>query len=184
MWTVQLASSTMEASSSFSKSVQTLVDVVAYWISMVLHKTQHIFLQVVCSERHKSTQKRIYFVQLDLLNYSDHPQNTPWFSLAVVELCSIWRNVPPPLFLRWGGHQGPSRLDFFSSFSAWLWVWHLELWAFLFSNILLFLQEPLVFADSLDFRMTTQLWNQKSNRQNLPSLVLPSKCDSCWGSCS
>jgi hypothetical protein len=58
------------------------------------------------------------------------------------------------------------------------------LWAFLFSNILLFLQEPLVFADSLDFRMTTQLWNQKSNRQNLPSLVLPSKCDSCWGSCS
>lgn len=95
IWTVQLASSTMEEASSFSKSVQTLVDVVAYWIaywiSMVLHKTQHIFLQVVCSERHKSTQKRIYFVQLDLLKYSDHPQNTPWFSLAVVELCSIWR---------------------------------------------------------------------------------------------
>jgi hypothetical protein len=44
------------------------------------------------------------------------------------------------------------------------------LWAFLFSNILLFLQEQLVFADSLDFGMTTQLWNQKSNRDKTSHL--------------
>ncbi len=118
----------------------------------------------MCSERHKSTQKRIYFVQLDLLNYSGHPQNVPWFSLAVVELCSIWRMSLHHFFWDRGGIRVLQWLDFFSSFSAWLWVWHLELWAFLFSNILVFLQEPLVFADSLDSGMTTQLWNQKSNR--------------------
>lgn len=93
---------------------------------------------------------------------------------ALVFLGCCWalfnlEKCPSATFFEMGGTSGSfNGLIFSLPFSASLWVWHLELWAFLFSNILLFLQEQLVFADSLHFGMTTQLWNQKSNRDKTP----------------